>query len=98
MVPCLYTENEELNNGLLTTISRIKLSDINTSEEHTEEAYMELLGTGIFVAGQKVLEIEEVTSIYVEHFNPHLLQSRGNTDLQDQRWIGRGGVKMLHID
>ena len=31
---------------------------------------MELLVTGLFVAGQKVLDMEEETSIEVEHFYP----------------------------
>ena len=67
MVTCFSTEQEELNNGPITAINSINLSDIDASDEHPEEAYTELLGTGLFVYGQKVLEMEEVTSIEVEH-------------------------------
>ena len=58
MVPCFSNEQEELNNGLVTTISNMDISDIDTYDEQPEEACTELLGTGIFVAGQKVLDTE----------------------------------------
>ena len=61
MVSCFYTEQEELKNGLVTTISRIDLSDIDASYEQLKEAYLELLCTGLFVADQKVIGTEEGT-------------------------------------
>ena len=77
MVPCFSTEQEELNNGLVTKISSIDLSYIDAFDEQLEEAYVELLGTGIFVAGQKVLDTEKGTYIKVEDFYLPLRQSRG---------------------
>ena len=91
MVPFFSTEQEELNNGLVTTISIIDLSDIDKSDEQLEEAYAELLGTDLFVAGQKVLDTEEGTSIEVEHFYLPLHQSKGKNLSQGRRWRGREG-------
>ena len=68
MVPCFSTEQEELNNSLVTTLRCIYLSDIDASDEHIEEAYAELLITGLFVSGHIVLNTKQGTSIEVEHF------------------------------
>ena len=60
MLPCFSTGQEELKSGFVTTISSIDLSDIEASDELLEEAYAEMLSTGLFSAGQKVLNTEEV--------------------------------------
>ena len=57
--PCFSFNQEKLNAGDIVTISNIELSNIDSSPEDLDEAFVVLADTGLFVAGYNALVMED---------------------------------------